>query len=119
MNFMTFHMLGLIIIPTDEVIFFRGVGIPPTSVSLWEYQWEYSFGNMLFGEHGNIMRITESRILTDTTGGQGHRSSLRGATVVVISGDTKAILNCKVEPRKGSWWRVEGATEVIMTSNGS
>jgi len=27
---MTFHMLG-IIIPTDELIFFRGVGIPPTS----------------------------------------------------------------------------------------
>jgi len=29
MNFMTFHILG-IIIPTDELIFFRGVGIPPT-----------------------------------------------------------------------------------------
>ena len=27
---MTFHILG-IIIPTDELIFFRGVGIPPTS----------------------------------------------------------------------------------------
>ena len=31
MFFMTFHMLGRII-PTDELIFFRGVGIPPTSV---------------------------------------------------------------------------------------
>ena len=31
MNFMTFHILG-IIIPTDELIFFRGVGLkPPTS----------------------------------------------------------------------------------------
>ena len=30
MNFMTFHILG-IIIPTDELIFVRGVGIPPTS----------------------------------------------------------------------------------------
>ena len=30
MTFMTFHTLGTII-PTDEVIFFRGVGIPPTS----------------------------------------------------------------------------------------
>ena len=28
--FMTFHILGRII-PTDELIFFRGVGIPPTS----------------------------------------------------------------------------------------
>jgi len=27
---MTFHILGRII-PTDELIFFRGVGIPPTS----------------------------------------------------------------------------------------
>ena len=30
MNFMIFHILG-IMIPTDELIFFRGVGIPPTS----------------------------------------------------------------------------------------
>ena len=30
MNFMTFHSVGIFIIPTDEVIFFRGVGIPPT-----------------------------------------------------------------------------------------
>jgi hypothetical protein len=29
-NFMTFHIFG-IIIPTDELIFFRGVGQPPTS----------------------------------------------------------------------------------------
>ena len=30
-NFMTLHMYGNnIIIPTDELIFFRGVGIPPT-----------------------------------------------------------------------------------------
>ena len=28
-NFMTFHSVGNVIIPTDEVIFFRGVGIPP------------------------------------------------------------------------------------------
>ena len=27
MNFMTFHILGIIIIPTDELIFFRGVGL--------------------------------------------------------------------------------------------
>ena len=28
---MTFHSVGNVIIPTDETIFFRGVGIPPTS----------------------------------------------------------------------------------------
>ena len=28
MNFMTFHSVGNVIIPTDELIFFRGVGIP-------------------------------------------------------------------------------------------
>jgi len=36
---MTFHILGMFIIPTDELIFFRGVGIPPTSypscISTW------------------------------------------------------------------------------------
>ena len=30
-NFMTFHSVGNVIIPTDEVIFFRGVGQPSTS----------------------------------------------------------------------------------------
>ena len=30
------HHIGNVIIPTDEVIFFRGVGIPPTSIyTLW------------------------------------------------------------------------------------
>jgi hypothetical protein len=33
---MTFHILDILIIPTDEVIFFRGVGIPPTSTKLKE-----------------------------------------------------------------------------------
>jgi len=32
MAFMTFHSVGNAIIPTDELIFFRGVGIPPTSI---------------------------------------------------------------------------------------
>ena len=29
-EFKTFHILGIIIIPTEELIFFIGVGIPPT-----------------------------------------------------------------------------------------
>ena len=32
MVFMTFHILG-IMIPADELIFFRGVGIPPTRLA--------------------------------------------------------------------------------------
>ena len=28
---MNFHLVGKFIIPTDEIIFFRGVGQPPTS----------------------------------------------------------------------------------------
>ena len=34
MAFMTFHSVGNVIIPTDEIIFFRGVGIPPTSYGI-------------------------------------------------------------------------------------
>ena len=34
MNFMIFHSVGNFIIPTDEVIFFRGVGIPPARISM-------------------------------------------------------------------------------------
>jgi len=30
-NFMTFRSVGNVIIPTDELIFFRGVDIPPTN----------------------------------------------------------------------------------------
>jgi len=30
MNFMTFQSVGNFIIPTDALMFFRGVGIPPT-----------------------------------------------------------------------------------------
>ena len=30
-TFLVFPYIGNVIIPTDEVIFFRGVGIPPTS----------------------------------------------------------------------------------------
>ena len=32
MNVMTFHSVGNFIIPTDELIFFRGVAQPPTSI---------------------------------------------------------------------------------------
>jgi hypothetical protein len=30
--FMTFHSVGNVIIPTDKLIFFRGVDIPPTRI---------------------------------------------------------------------------------------
>ena len=45
MNFMTFHSVGnfmYFIIPTDEVIFFRGVATPPT-------RWELGFDRGTFG----------------------------------------------------------------------
>jgi hypothetical protein len=35
MNFMTFHSVGNVTIPTDEFIFFRWVGIPPTSIYIY------------------------------------------------------------------------------------
>jgi len=34
-HFLFFHSVGNVIIPTDELIFFRGVGIPPTSNPLY------------------------------------------------------------------------------------
>ena len=35
-TFFIFPYIGNLIIPTDELIFFRGVGIPPTSISLYD-----------------------------------------------------------------------------------
>ena len=33
-HFLIFQYIGNVIIPTDELIFFRGVGIPPTSIPM-------------------------------------------------------------------------------------
>ena len=38
MEFYDFPYIGNVIIPTDELIFFRGVGIPPTRYKCW-YHW--------------------------------------------------------------------------------
>ena len=35
-SFLLFHVLG-IIFPTDELIFFRGVGIPPTRYTIFYF----------------------------------------------------------------------------------
>jgi len=43
MEFYDCPYIGKLIIPTDELIFFRGVGQPPTSQKTW--QW--------FKKHGN------------------------------------------------------------------
>ena len=36
-DFYDFPYIGNVIIPTDELIFFRGVGIPPTSIYIYPY----------------------------------------------------------------------------------
>ena len=49
---MTFHSVGNVIIPTDELIFFRGIGIPPTRRMLgltwnpWEKPTGETYGNL-------------------------------------------------------------------------
>ena len=52
MAFMNFHSVGKFIIPTDEIIFFRGVGIPPNRwylsmifVGLFDFPWTSSTYN--------------------------------------------------------------------------
>jgi len=42
-----FPYIGNFIIPTDELIFFRGVGIPPASNSClsWEHQLKLNYGD--------------------------------------------------------------------------
>jgi len=45
-----FHSVGNFIIPTDKLIFFRGIGIPPTSYPwdiLWDILWEISGMNII------------------------------------------------------------------------
>ena len=50
-HFLFFHMLGILILPTDELIIFRGVAQPPTSYGItWNYHMigEESSMNQLF-----------------------------------------------------------------------
>ena len=56
-----FPYIGLLIIPIDELIFFRGVGIqPPTSDGTWWKLWNWSrvrLGGCLFFLHKNTTRV--------------------------------------------------------------
>ena len=75
-NFMTFHILG-IIIPTDELIFFRGVGQPPTNQDwLWILLWLWggdsqktsgrvAFCGQQLGRRQKMERVTRSIYLLD------------------------------------------------------
>jgi hypothetical protein len=44
-----FHIFGIIIIPTDELIFFRGVGQPPTRYAMSTYKKDNPIKNHLKG----------------------------------------------------------------------
>ena len=54
MDYFPFHIWDGIIIPIDELIFFRGVGIPPTSgynysiLQLYHHQWIYNYIYQLY-----------------------------------------------------------------------
>ena len=53
---MTFHVLGMIV-PTDELIFFRGVGIPSTSLGFM-FSMNYLMIGLLGPFWGEICFIT-------------------------------------------------------------
>ena len=54
MVFMIFHSVGNFIIPTDEIIFFRGVGQPPTRYNIVIYIYiEYDIMVLLLPLHGD------------------------------------------------------------------
>ena len=59
MNFMTFHSVGNVIIPTDQLIFFRGVGIPPSR--------KYWFGSKLRPPKKNHPNPQSSILIQMTT----------------------------------------------------
>jgi len=62
-----FHSVGNVIIPTDELIFFRGVGIPPTSIGIDHY---WSIGkretrNVFAAQLNNCTATTKKPIQVD------------------------------------------------------
>ena len=56
-NFMTFHSVGNVMIPSEELIFFRGVGQPPTSFccSLEQPGWCLIINRGFWKNHGCFM----------------------------------------------------------------
>ena len=60
-HFLCVAYIANVIIPTDQIIFFRGVGIPPTSYIYCEHRWVSWFdfpyqSSDLNGKHGNGSR---------------------------------------------------------------
>jgi len=44
-----FPYIGNVIIPTDELKFFRGVGIPPTSIDIYNFELDLNINWWLLG----------------------------------------------------------------------
>ena len=42
------HSVGNVIIPTDELLFFRGVGIPPTDAMMGINSWKWDWHEAIF-----------------------------------------------------------------------
>jgi hypothetical protein len=61
MTFITFHSVGKFIIPTDEVIFFRGVAKPPTS-----YIYMYILPDCWLYSHLSQLYMFYSRLIYST-----------------------------------------------------
>jgi len=65
-NFMTFHILGIIIIPTDELIFFGGVETTNqwTKGGIFTSLWDYGTIKIRFMTHWQPPKITTLRVLS-------------------------------------------------------
>ena len=69
------HHIGNVIIPTDELIFFRGVGIPPTSCSFMPYftrahHWSWYVWGPFSRPSGHFLSAAE--MVTPTESGRKH-----------------------------------------------
>ena len=78
--FFIFTYIGNVIIPTDELIFFRGVGQPPTS-NIWSNVWYLrlavaykSYYSRLWYINHNIQYLIYNNIFTNTVRNSLHES---------------------------------------------
>ena len=104
MAFLTFHILG-IVSPTDELIFFRGLGQPPTSIYLFIY-WRPPSANPSWTLLHIYIVTLYFDVLFENATGTCPASGRFHVSVVVIPGHLKLNMNLCFQESLGNRYKL-------------
>ena len=95
--------IGKFIIPTDEVIFFRGVGIPPTGIYIYIYLYDYIY-NYIYILYAYCLGVPITQILASKLGPTIHKpSKMKRSSAFRVSAGHRRLLRARGIPC--SRWR--------------